>query len=164
MSTKPFDPHTRPRRGTPGSRAATSATIGASIRLLKSVLRIAGSPGRPKANPKTGNHPLSLGNPAPNHNSPQVPEEDNHPTRTTAPRPSRYHLITIIGTTPPPPPTNKTSLLEGAPDKKKLSTDRPTKIEPPTYPGWKKGESGEFARRSMASSITLELLGAEAIE
>ena len=41
MSTKAFDPHTKAQPGDTGSRAATSATILASIRLLKSVRRVA---------------------------------------------------------------------------------------------------------------------------
>jgi hypothetical protein len=93
MSTKAFDPDTKAQPGDTGSRAATSATILASIRLLKSVRRVAGSRVNAKASAKSGNDLSSSRSSSLNSTSPQVLEENNSATGSGSPLAFRYRIM-----------------------------------------------------------------------
>src|SRR3954454_2508612 len=113
MSTKAFDPHTNTQPGATGSRVATSATIGASIRLLKSLLRVAGSRVSARASAKSGNELSSSRSSSLNSTSHQVLEESNSATGTGSALALRYRIMAMSGTTPEPAPIKSTGLLEG---------------------------------------------------
>src|SRR5262249_30508274 len=127
MSTKAFDPHTKAQPGDTGSRAATSATILASIRLLKSVQRVAGSRVSAKASAKLGSDLSSSRSSSLNSTSRQVLEESNSATGTGSALAFRYRIMAMSGTTPEPAPIKSTGLLEGPGQRK--SAKRPAKLD-----------------------------------
>jgi hypothetical protein len=73
--------------------------------------------------------------------------------------------MAMSGTTPEPAPIKSTGLLEGPGQRKCPPSGPRSSIVSPTWAtSWKNGETSPSARRSIASSITCEPLGAEAIE
>src|SRR5262249_14601889 len=141
MSTKAFDPHTKAQPGDTGSRAATSATIGASIRLLKSVLRIAGSRVSAKASAKSGSDLSSSRSSSLNSTSPKVLEESSSATGTGSALAFLYRIMAMSGTAPEPAPIKST----GGPRPEKVSVKRPAKLDRVAYLGDVVEERGDLA-------------------
>src|SRR4051812_45223435 len=102
MSTEAFDPHTNTLPGETGSRAATLATIAASIRLLKSPPRIAGSRVSARASAKSRDELSNSRSSSLNSTSSQVLEESNSATGTGLALAFLYRIIAMSGTTPEP--------------------------------------------------------------